>query len=113
MIKRVLVKLVEILIIRGTVAFWGGFILEVFATLFLSIFLRRFGWWDPVMESEGTIALVRFLFFHAIGWWIVMTQWKVITGRTGQEVLHDGSPDFVLDQGRYLIEGRIRMKTRL
>lgn len=105
--------LLEWFFLRGVVATGIGFTLELGSHFVLMLLFGEYEVMHTILGTESqALAIIRLILFHVVGWIIAVKNWDAITGNevdplTGYE---RAEPTFVIDQGKYYVEGRVYKK---
>ncbi len=92
--------------LRGFLSLPTGIVLEILVGWLTTPVFWDTAWHRAVFSSDPNVVVVRLMFFHLIGWFVILLDWDNIVA---DGVVSDTS-DFVIETEDFVISGRIRIE---
>lgn len=92
--------------LRGFLSLPTGIVLEILVGWLTTPVFGDTAWHQAVFSSDPNVVVVRLMFFHLIGWFVILLDWDNIVA---DGVVSDTS-DFVIETEDFVISGRIRIE---
>ena len=115
MLSRVIEWLIINLVFKASLAMSLGVALEVLVQWLLACMFSGTELYQTLLgEPRFEVTVIAFIAFHVLGWFLVLRDWKFLTGERLDVDPHyqGGAPksDFTIDHGSYVIKGNIYRK---
>lgn len=115
MLSRITEWIIINLVFKASLAMSLGVALEVLTQWLLACMFSSTKLYQTLLgEPRFEVTVVAFIIFHVLGWFLVLRDWKFLTGeRLDVDPYYQGGApksDFTIDRGSYVIKGNVYRK---